>query len=248
MKAVGWGFFFMGLTVLWACKKDNDSNSISSDEAAEQIALAFGGNSAGLVLSIEKNTNYTADLVDTTSKKSGICGFSASVSKAFSNTIGASISYSFTYNYNYLVACLLTGIADTMKVDFDYTGNFSSKRFQTQANGTGSWIISDIGPDDGFYNFNGSFVRNGNAKSLVANQNSIESITTIKIIDVLVRKTDGKIWNGTASITISGSVPDKGAFSYSASLTFNGDNTATMAIGTAFYSIDIVTGVSTRID
>jgi len=61
-------------------------------------------------------------------------------------------------------------------------------------------------------------------------------------------KIDRKIISGTATITITGTGPKGNSFSYTGTITFNGDNTATLKItGGSSYTINLLTGWRARV-
>jgi len=65
-------------------------------------------------------------------------------------------------------------------------------------------------------------------------------ILTLRIL--WLNKSTSTIQSGIATLTISGSVPNKGDFSYTGSITFNGDNMATLVIKDKTYTVNLKTG------
>jgi len=63
----------------------------------------------------------------------------------------------------------------------------------------------------------------------------------------MLHKPDRTIESGTATFTLTGATPKKGNFSFAGSLVFNGNGTATLTINGTAYSIDLTTGLKTKV-
>jgi hypothetical protein len=93
---------------------------------------------------------------------------------------------------------------------------------------TGTFTISDFGSASTSYTYNSSYTREGSQVSKVRYKRHFTSKTIITSTNIKVDKATKKILSGEATATISGGASTGESFSYSGTITFNGDQKATL--------------------
>jgi hypothetical protein len=239
-----------------SCKKDNSTStaSVTTDDAADITAGALAENSGGLT-SVTDNIATNADLVVTsaTGKTINSVG-TASVHQACGTTLvdsasnagsADSVSWSYFVKYSRTLNCNTSNQPDNLIDSLLYNGSYHGPVVTSSNSGSAKVTIAGLTTQatnyvvNGDYNRTGSFDNKSSGKSYNSNVN-------IVVTNVLLTKPGHKIVGGSATFTISGSTP-KGTYSFSGTITFNQDSTATLTVnGGGTYTIDLRTGFKIR--
>ncbi len=234
-------------------EKDSDVNAISEDEAADIVAMALAENSSGAVLVVETTTETTDKAIneESLSSESGLtlksastsaCGFSHDTTFSIQNMNGTVITFDYSFSYSYSLTCNQYSIPESMGISYSYNGNFDAPRLGSNSSGNGSLTISGLELSAANYTFEGSYRQEGSSESKVRNQYTTSNSLEINFMAMVINKNTYKIEGGTASASLEGTVPQKGSFSFSCAITFNGDDTATVIINGNSYLIDLEDG------
>ena len=85
---------------------------------------------------------------------------------------------------------------------------------------------------------NGAYTRNGSQESKIGQQNSFTSTLTITASNLLVDKSTQEINGGTASFTLEGSGSGGTNITYTGSIVFNGNQSATLTLNGNSYPLN----------
>jgi hypothetical protein len=107
--------------------------------------------------------------------------------------------------------------------------------------------VSGLLSTDTAYVISGVYKSAGSFASKVDTANHGSSNISIAITNLTLQKPRRAIESGSAAISITGSTPKHGAFSYTGTVVFNGNGTATVTINGTAYSINLNTGWRQRL-
>jgi hypothetical protein len=228
-----------------ACNDDDDdSSAITSEEAADVVGSSLAINSSGLTAVVNASVEGTdAALEASEGGRTAACGYTNELTFSATNLPGALITYSYDYSYSYILTCG-NDIPQSLAVTTAYEGQFDAPRLASQHTGSSNLTITALDETETSYIINGDYDRAGSFQSKIRNKNSSTSTVDFSVDDLTVDKTNQKILSGSASVTITGSVTGKGSFTYTASVVFEGDGTATVTINGTVYIVDLTTGTA----
>ncbi|MFD2873546.1 hypothetical protein ACFS5N_13760 [Mucilaginibacter ximonensis] len=258
MKALKFIFIVPVAIVAFAvsCKKDNGAQNntakVSTDVAADMAASAVSANSFGFV-SIADNISSNAQITSsasgqatnsvTTNTAHQACGTTIADSLNFtgnSNSVTFSAFYKFTRTLN-----CNNNNPDNVVTTAVFRGSYDGPRISSTDAGTANVTIGGLSSSATSFTINGGYDRKGSFTSKVGNKASGSSEVNISINNVILTKPLRSITGGTAAITISGTTAS-GSFSFTGNLVFNGNNQATLTVGTSVYIINTLTGAYTK--
>jgi hypothetical protein len=202
--------------LLVSCREDeNVDPSISEDEAAEVVAQAVSGSSGGETGQIESAARIAEDVKT--------CGIQKDSSISKQNQSGAAITYLINLSWNYKLTCAPNSVFQS-----SFTGNttYDAPRMSSNDQSTGTFTISDFGNSSTSYTYNSSYTREGSQVSKIRNKRTFTSKTVVTSSNIKIDKTTLKILSGEAAVTIIGSASTGEGFSYSGTITFNGNQKA----------------------
>lgn len=228
-----------------ACNDDDDTDSsvaMSSEEAADVVATSLASNSSGLTAAVDVSADAAdAAVAASSGGRTAACGYTDQQSITATSATGAVITYSYDYEYSYILTCG-GETPQSLSVTATYDGEFDAPRIASQHSGTVDLFVTALDESETTYMINGDYSRAGAFQSKIRNKNSSTTTVDFTIDDLEVDKTTQKILSGTASVTITGSVTGKGSFTYTASVVFEGDGSATVTINGSIYAVDLITG------
>ena len=238
-----------------SCKKDNSAKNnahVSTDVAADMAASAVAANSFGFV-SMADNIGANAQATSSASGQSvnstlpnavhQACGTTIVDSSSFSGNTN-SVTFDAFYKFSRTLNCSNNN-PDNIVAAVSYHGSFDGPRLSSSASGTASITIGGLSSSATNFTINGSYNRQGSFTSKVGDKTSGSSVININATNVTLTKSPRVITGGSANISISGTVP-AGSFSFSGTLVFNGNNQATLTVGTSVYIINLLTGSYTK--
>ena len=241
-----------------SCKKSantSTTSTVTTDEAADMAASSVASNSFGLS-SIADNVGVNAQSLNSvgtggqtvnaigTNVVRQACG--TTLSDSISNT-GSSSSVSFSYFFKFVrtLNCNAGNQPDNLVNTITFKGNFDGPRLTSADAGSSSITIAGLTTNATNFVINGTYNRKGSFTSKVGNKATGSSVVDIKVTNLLLAKPSRAIVSGTATITVSGTAGTS-TFSYSGTLVFNGNNQATLTVGTTVYVINLLTGTYTK--
>lgn len=207
-----------------SCKKDKeeDKTEVSEEEAAETIAKSMSETSGGSLEQTEMMVSYVEEL------SVNDCGMSEDT------TISGNGNGVITYSYNYQLTKTLTcnnNVPTTFVATLEGGNEYDAPRMASDDEVNADITIHGLESSANEWTINQSLNREGTQQSKIRNQASFNSTIELSIGNLKIRKSDHKILSGTANVSISGASSDGVSFSYSGTLTFNGDNTFTVDLG-----------------
>ena len=229
----------MVLTVA-SCKKDNDSdNTISSDEMAVAVDQSVSSSSGGLV----QQTISAATVVNIANsarmgaKFADQCGVQHDTTVTGSSSDTATIvTWSYAFNWGWLLTC-------TEQVPsvftFNYKGHaiYDGPRMSSDDSAKATITVSALSGDSSYYRINQTYTRHGSQKSKIGEKHSFTSLITITATNLLVNKSTLKILSGTATVNISGEGSGGKSFSRSGTITFSGNESASLVLNGDKYTV-----------
>lgn len=227
-----------------ACSEDEPAPSINSDEAAELIAETLTVD-AGLAAIINQSAIAANAAVEANSSgRVDACAYHDEARVVLSSDPGAVPSFAINFSYAFDLECdgeSAKNLAATVTYSIAYEGPDA----KLDSEGTSSAAVTNLSLEEENFIINGNFDRTGSFEIKQGEQLAGTSQVEINLDDILVNKETEAIVGGSASLTISGSITGKGSYSYSATLTFNDNGTAKLAIAGKSYIVNLVSGAVT---
>ena len=239
--------FAMVLTLslfLQACNDDNGSETvISTDEAADEISMSL----------TTDVTDLASDLVvisddakngRNSSGKVAACGvpYDTTFTKSFT---GQFISYNYAVSYGYTLSCS-NGAPGSLTYIFSSDGERSTARLSSMGESEGTFTAGGFEVSKANYTLNGSFYRIHSLSQKSGAQRIFNSESEGSLTNLLVNKSTKKIEGGSATFSVTGQSSGGSTYEFTASVTFNGDGTATATINGVVYLINLTTGEVTK--
>jgi len=248
MKKIQLIFAAMLLLGAVACRKNSSSlpsvnNNVSNAEAASMVAGSVSLNSNG-VASLAGDATLDATNIGNTPNA---CGTIKSDSISRQSSAGASVTYSYNLKYNFTVDCNSASQPDSLSSTLTYSGSFSGPNLSSSNAGSSVFTVNGLLPTATDFVINGEFKRAGSFSSKVDTTNHGNSSIDIVINSLTLLKHSRTIVSGNAAISVTGDVPKKGSFSYTGTLVFNGNGTATLTLNGTVYIIKLDTGDCARV-
>jgi hypothetical protein len=243
----------IGLLLLGAvaCNKNDSSTgpksgtltgNVSTDDAADMVAGSLSLSSNGVANITGDVTLNAASLANTHPS----CGTTKNDTISRKSATGASITYSYNLTYNFMVLCNTANQPDSLSSSLVYSGSYNGPNISTSNSGSSIFTVGGLESSASDFTINGEYKSSGAFKSKRDTTNAGSSAIDIVIKGLTVQKTLRSIVSGTATISITGDVPKKGNFSFTGTLVFNNNNTATLTINGTVYIINLVTGQRTK--
>lgn len=259
----------------FACKKSGNAGStntnVSNDEAADIVASSFSLNSGGVATASDDATNVanslTANLpgsvaltaainLNSVGKVAGTkaainpktleCGVTKTDTITRSGSVGASITYNYTSIYSFTLNCN-NSLPDSLTSSSAFTGTYSGPIISSVFTGTTNFSVTGLPAASTNFVINGTYTRNGAFQSKRDTTNTGTHSVTITIKNLTITKSARTILSGTANISVTGTTVKKGSWSYTGTLTYNNDGTATLSLSGINYKINILTGIYVRL-
>ncbi len=228
-----------------ACKKSLDTahptftGSISTNDAADIAAGSLSLNSNG-VANIASDAALNATVMDDDDRLK--CGDMRSDTVSRQSSPGAPYTYSYKSTYNFMVDCNASSQPDSLSSNLTYAGSYSGPNMSGTNSGSSIFGVGGLLQADTAFVINGEYKRAGSFSSKTDTAKHGSNSVDIVISGLTLKKPTRMIESGTATIAITGTVPGKGSFSFTGTLVFNGDGTATLTINGNVYTINLETG------
>lgn len=226
-------FFVLTTLTFTSCdKKEEIINIISESDVIEIIETTFQNDIGGLTTNLEDLTEQlivavtSAEVCDTT----------------YNNTIekdhqGAQVQASYTSELTYEMLCNTIDLPQTADFSISTISTYSTPRIESddssnfEGNATGLELSSTT------LNITGNYNSVGTQDSDYRQQQSISSDFDIDLTSLKIDKQSRNIESGSGIFLFTAS-QNGDHFSYSGTITFNGNNTATIVINETTYEVD----------
>ena len=231
-----------------SCKKGNNSsqpNTSSTDEAADLVTASLSTSTQG-ALSGTTDITVSADAklhVDTT------CGVTWADSVNRSIPFGQQYDYTYKAKYTYTYNCgtSANAYAGTVSTTSAYSGSFVTPNLASTFAGSSDFTIGGVNHLSPTYTVNGEYKRSGSFQSKTDTSYEGTHSVDITITNLVLIKPLRIIKSGSASFTISGDMPKRGAFNYTGTIVFNGGNNATLTVNGQGYLINLSSRTKKRL-
>ncbi|HWZ02211.1 MAG TPA: hypothetical protein VNX40_01300 [Mucilaginibacter sp.] len=248
MKKVQLFFVTMLLLGAVACRKNSSTlppvnSNVSNAEAASMVAGSVSINSNG-VASLAGDATIDATGIGSLHD---VCGTIKSDSISRQSSAGSAVTFSYKLKYNYTVDCNSSSQPDSLSSTLTYSGSFSGPNLSSSNSGSSVFTVNGLLPTATDFVINGEFKRAGSFSSKVDTTHHGNSNIDIVINSLTILKHSRNIVSGNAAISVTGDVPKKGSFSYTGTLVFNGNGTATLTLNGTVYMIKLDTGDFARV-
>jgi hypothetical protein len=258
MKALKLTLIVPLLLMAISCKKSSTSttSSVTSDQAIDMAVGAISVNSFGFA-SVADNVSANAQTVNSASsggQSVNATGTNTTARQACGSTVAdslnfngsnASVTFSAFYKYQRTLNCNSSSQPDNLINAITFRGSFDGPRLSSTDSGNSTVTIGGLTSTATNFVINGNYVRKGAFTSKVGSKASGNSIVTITATNILLSKPGRAIVSGSAVISVSGTAAS-GAFNFTGTLVFNGNNQATLTIGTSVYLVNLLTGTYTK--
>jgi hypothetical protein len=274
MKSYNLLFAALLLLVAVSCKKSSPANiaTVSNAEAANLAtgALLYGSSGVGanfedamdvsqsLSLSISGSTsalvrskiNRNFSLKNSPKAITVLqCGTTYADTIVRQGEIGSADAFTYSTIYNFTLNCN-NNTPDNVTANSTFKGNYIGIYALVTDTGSSNFTVSGLSSADTATVLSGTYVRHGSFTSTIDTSNHgiyniSVNINKVSRLKPTVHTTNDYFEGGTGTITIAGSVPKKGNFSYTGTLVFNGGDTftVTLTLNGQVYTINLDTGV-----
>lgn len=244
MKKLKLSFLAILLVGAVACKKTGVTpTNITVSEAVDIMAGSLSRNSNGLAsMSDDAGVRAQTDIDGNLS-----CGSTLKDTSSRTSAPGSSITYSYGFGYSYTLNCNTAGMADNVIGKLNYSGSYNGPYGSSSNTGNVSFTVAGLTTNATAYVFNGDFARNGSFASKTDTTNHGSLHLVIAIHNLMLLKPHRNIVGGNATFTLTGTIPKKGAFSFTGTVVFTTNGTATITINGTAYSVDLTTGLKVKV-
>lgn len=221
-----------------SCNKEDDNTAATQADAADMIEASVVESSNGVAkLAADANSDASTQRVYTSSPSVN-CGqeYSVTYNPVYTGTY---YSYNYTGTRTYTLECATDGIPDSLLYTSSITGTYTTPTLMSNDTSMASLTISALGAQNAEALINGSYNRNGYQESRVRQRRSFNSVISLTLQNISVNKSTSKITGGTATVAVTGTGSQGASFTYNGSITFNGNNTATLVINGTTYTINL---------
>jgi len=248
MKKITFSLITLLLLGAVACRKNyfntlppdrnfNTPGNVTNSEAADMAANSLSVNSNGVVNIIG---DLTLDAASYVRQHLG-CGTLRSDTISRQSPAGSTTTYSYNLKYNYIVVCT-NKVADSLSSSLIYSGSFSSPNLSQSNSGSSIFGVSGLDSAATNYVINGEYKSAGSFQSKTDTASHGSNNVDIVFTSLTLSKPSRTIASGSATVSITGAVPRSGSFSYTGTLVFNGNGTATLTLNGTKYTINLNTG------
>ncbi|MBK6903437.1 MAG: hypothetical protein IPH04_11690 [Saprospirales bacterium] len=218
-------FLFLALSfslLSSSCKKEEEAVAMTEEEAVEVIESSMSAEAQGMA----GEASDVAEAAESFADES-LCGMTGDSSLSY--TIDqVNLQASYTIAWGWELVC--TGfIPNTLEFVRTTDGTYETNRLKSDDSAISSWDITNLVTGTQ-YIMNGSYTREGSQESKIGQQNEFSSTLVITATDILVDKVTQEIAGGTASFTLTGNGSGGSDVSYTGTIVFNGNQSATLTI------------------
>lgn len=239
------------ITFLFTSCRDNDDTTsdevMTSDEASDEIAASLTTD----VTVMADDLGAIAAAIDESSRMStarvegSVCGISYDTTFSASYT-GTYMSFENETSYAYKLICS-NSIPSSLSYTFTTDGTRSTSRLSSDGTSTGAMVASGLNLNSDVYTVSGSFEREATLVQNTGSKKTFTNVSAVTLDDFEVNKSTFQIEGGTATYLLEAESSAGGSVSYSATVVFNGDNTATITLGNSdTYLVNLKTGQVTQ--
>ena len=220
-----------------SCAKDDETTDIQANEAVEVIESALANESNGMSKTMSTTLDYATTQNVFTTVPYLNCGqdYAQSYTENYSTS---NYSYSYTAQRNAQLNCDANGNRQTFNSNTNFSGSYSTPRMSSNDTIETLFSVTGLTATGSTTIFNGSYTRKGTQVSKIRNT-SFNSTLTYNLSNINVNKTTFMIQSGSASVNFVGVSSSGNQYTYSGTITFNGNETAILVLNGNTYTISL---------
>ena len=206
------------MITLFSCDDDDTSAEVvTEEEAVEAIEVSVSSESGGVATEMEETARVSDDVETRSCSTNG------------DSTITISqLGLNATFEWDWILNCSnLT--PDSIVMDYTSTISYDGPLVSSSSNAIGDLTVSGLGLS-ATYTIAAIYSRMGTQTSKVGSRKSFDYDFSFNTANIQINKNTNQISSGVANVTISGTSRDNVDFSYSGTITFNGNQTATLVL------------------
>ncbi|MDX2128892.1 MAG: hypothetical protein SFU91_07650 [Chloroherpetonaceae bacterium] len=147
-----------------------------------------------------------------------------------------------TYNYQFSYAYALNTPPTSATFTYSMKGTYDLPRVSSNDSANASLTIGGILPTATAFSVNGTYTRNGSQTSKVRQKAVFTSTISLTVSNLQVSRATKRILSGTASGTIAVALSTGSSATYTVSITFLGNQAATVVVNGKSYSVNLTNG------
>ena len=213
---------FSGCTKEAPATTNTSSSDISNDDISQAVTNAVSASSSGLATQSETTAKIAA--ASTLS-----CGETVDSSVSGVSPSGAILTYSYDLNFSRTCVCN-GGVPTQYNTSITGSSSYSVILMSSTDSTNAQFSVSGVQSAAANYVLNGTYVRTGTIQSLIANQHTFNGTLTFTSTNITIAKTTMQISSGTATVQFNGTSLSGDAVTQTATITFLGNNQATLVI------------------
>ncbi len=234
----------LSILAVMSCSNEDDNNTNTNTAAIEEtdvvdvIETSLAKETYGMSKSMETAVVYSEEQNVFTENPDLECGhlYNDAYNESYNSD---NFSYDFSINRAYQLNCDENGNASSLAYNMNYTGVYDAPRMASDDDGVLGYVLSGLSPDEYAVLFEGNYTRNGSQESKVRHMNAFTSTLIFDISNVAVSKTTYQIMSGTSLVSFTGISSNGNEYHFNGTLTFNGDETATLVLNGNTYIINL---------
>ena len=224
---------FTGSLFFTSCSKVEDLIELSEKDASEIIESALQKSTGGFVDNLE---TFAQELANEISLEA-ICD-SLYLESFTYDYQGSLTEASYASDYTYQLTCNDLNIPQSGVFSSTTDTDYNTPRIESDDTASFDGDVSGLEISAPDMIFAGTYNRGGLQELSFANQRQVNSTLEMDLTGLTVNKETVNLTGGTGTVTLSGTTQDT-AFSHSGSITFNGNDTATLILNGTTYVIDL---------
>ncbi|MES2457972.1 MAG: hypothetical protein V4594_20610 [Bacteroidota bacterium] len=207
-----------------ACKKEEQSaDPVTEEEAVAVATQAITPETGGIIL----QTNATL-ILSVTNLSSANCGVKkdTTITGQLSNNTHA---YAYNLNWSRTLTCN-ANVASSYAHTFIGNSSYTSPKMSSTDQSKGNITIAGLEPSNTALTVTLGYERNGSQNSKVGKERNFTSKVLITGTGIKINKLSRQITSGSGTLGITGVTSTGTSFSYNGTITFNGNNKATLVV------------------
>lgn len=226
-------------SVFGSCRKEEEEVPVTTDDAADVITYAMQKSSGGYASGSEEAAACMTEEGLQTTTPTLQCGipFDSTVTLNYNSS---NVSASYTLSWDLLLSCNNQNVPQSLSFNSPYSGNYNGPLMSSSNSGNMAWTVTGLGSGSSVpYSFSGTFSRSGSHTSKVRNQVTFTSDLQVTVTAVTVDKTTQHITGGTGNVTLNCQSSTGKTYTFTGTLVFNANGTATLTINGTSYPINL---------
>ncbi|MDK2772640.1 MAG: hypothetical protein KYX68_10505 [Flavobacterium sp.] len=230
---------FVASQAVISCNKDDDSSdAIQEEDVVEVIENSLKMDTGGLSKSIETSVSVCDEEDVYTQTPSINCGEEYVNNYTYQNAVN---NYEANYSFSsaYMMNCDSNSNPSSFTYEFTNSGTYDTPRMSSDDHASANWEITGLDASTDVVALNGAYERIGSQVSKVRNMNTFASTLNYTINSLQVNKVSYQIQSGTIALSFIGTSSNGNQYTFSGTITFNGNQTATVVINGNTYVINL---------